>query len=195
MTDHWCRNLGACLVLGAGLAAAGAAAEPQPYTVDRSHSAVLFEISHLGFSNTYGRFREFDADIRLDLDDLASSSVVLRIQAASIDTDWPKRDEHIRSSDFLDVGNHPEIVFRSTSIEVEGPDTARLLGQITIRGETREEEFEVKLIKKGKGRDGRDVVGFEARGVIDRTRYGVDYAAPAIGAEMGVTVALEISPN
>ena len=194
MTDRWCRNLGACLVLGAGLAAVGAAAEPQPYTVDRSHSAVLFEISHLGFSKTYGRFREFDADIRLDPDDLASSSVVVRIQAASIDTNSSKRDEHIRSSDFLDVGNHPEIVFRSTSIEAEGPDTARLLGQLTIRGETREEEFEVKLIKKGKAR-GRDVVGFEARGVIDRTRYGVDYAAPAIGAEMGVTVALEISPN
>ena len=174
--------------------------EARKYQIDRSHAAVTFTVSHLGFSDTLGRFREFDAEIRFDPDDPASpdNSVVFTIDAASIDTDWERRDDHIRNADFLDVANHPEIRFDSTAIEplendAQGRPRVRLTGDLTLLGTTRPAAFEVVMNRRGEMR-GREVIGFDARGMIDRTEFGLGYGAPAIGAELQVWISLEISP-
>ncbi len=187
------------VALALSLASSPALSEARDYRIDRSHAAVSFTVSHVGFSDTLGRFREFDADIRFDPDDPTASDnrVEFVIQAASIDTDWERRDDHIRSSDFLDADAHPEIRFVSTSIEPLGDDAdgrpmVRLVGDMTMRGATRPAAFDVVMNRRGEMR-GREVIGFSATGTVDRTEFGIDFL-PAIGAEIQVWVSLEISP-
>ena len=195
------RIAAAAAAFAVATASSPAFSETRSYQIDRSHATVSFTISHLGFSETMGWFREFTADIHFDPDDPASSGnrVEFVIDAASVDTGWGPRDDHIRRSDFLDVSNHPEIRFVSTAIEPLGEDDAgrpmvRLTGDLTIIGNTQPVIFDVVMNRQGEMR-GREVVGFTATSVIDRTEFGVDRGAPAIGAEMQIWVSLEISPS
>ena len=195
------RIVAAVAAVAVATASSLAFSETRSYQIDRSHATVSFTISHLGFSETMGWFRDFTADIQFDPDDPASSGnrVEFVIDAASVDSGWGPRDDHIRSSDFLDVSNHPEIRFVSTAIESLGEDDAgrpmvRLAGDLTIIGNTQPVIFDVVMNRQGEMR-GREVVGFTATSVIDRTKFGVDRGAPAIGAEMQIWVSLEISPS
>ena len=198
---HRLAAMAAAAAIAGATASYPAISETRSYQVDRSHATVSFTISHLGFSQTMGWFREFTADIQFDPDDPASpdSRVEFVIDAASVDTGWGPRDDHIRRSDFLDVSNHPEIRFVSTAIEPLGEDdqgrpTVRLTGDLTIIGNTNPVTFDVVMNRRGEMR-GREVIGFTATSVIDRTEFGVDRGAPAIGAEMQIWVSLEIRPS
>ncbi len=88
------------------------------YEIDASHSVVEFVVRHLGLAKVRGRFNQFQGTIEIG-DDPMDSSVEVTIDAASIDTRDEKRDEHLRSADFLDVANHPTIEFRSTGVRQE----------------------------------------------------------------------------
>ncbi len=191
------KSLGlALLVTGLGTAAQ---AEPKPYTLDKSHTAVTFKVDHLGYSLTHGFFTKFDADIMYDADEPENSSVTFTIDAASVNTLWEARDEHVRGKDFLDVEKHADIVFKSKKIEVTGDDTAKLTGDLTILDKTNEETFDVKLRKSAPsplpGLKGRVITGFGITGEIDRTAYGVTYASGAVGNIMPIQVELEIYPT
>ena len=191
------RGLGA-VILGLALSTA-AQAEPKPYILDKSHTAVTFKVDHLGYSMTHGFFTEFDADILYDEETPENSSVTFTIDAASINTLWEARDTHVRGDDFLDVEKHPDIVFTSKKIEMTGEDTARLTGDLTILGETQEETFDVTLRKSAPsplpGLKGRVITGFSVTGEIDRTEYGVTYAAGALGNVIPVQIDMEIYPE
>lgn len=188
----------ATLIATTGLAST-AQAEPQPYALDKSHTAITFQVDHLGYSMTQGFFTDFDADIMFDPDAPENSSVTFTIDAASINTLWEARDKHVRGGDFLNVKKHPEIVFTSKSIEMTGENTAKLTGDLTILGTTNEETFDVELRKSAPsplpGLNGKVVTGFAITGEIDRTQYGVTYAKGAIGNVMPVRVDLEIFPE
>lgn len=189
------RVLAAALpALALGLAAAPADAEP--YALDMSHAQVTFSVDHLGFSMVNGFFREFDAEIDFDPDAIETSSVTFTIQADSVDTLWEKRDEHIRNEDFLDVANHPEITFVSKEIELVSENVAEVTGDVTIKGVTNEETFTVTLNKMGPSPFNPDqtIAGFTVEGEIDRTDYGVSYAAPAVGVTIPIRLDLEASP-
>lgn len=168
----------------------------QPWVVDKSHAHVTFEVSHLGFSNTQGVFREFAAEIDFDPENMESASVAFTINAGSVDTFWAKRDEHIRSADFLDVENHPEITFVSKSVSLKGDNVAEVTGDVTMKGVTNEETFTAEMLKLAPSPFNPDktIAGFVIEGEIDRTKYGVAYGAPAIGVVMPVKLHLEISP-
>lgn len=180
------------LALGAALLASAANAEP--YELDKSHATVSFTADHLGFSMTHGFFTKMDADIDYDEENPENSTVVFTIDAASVNTLWKARDEHVRNSDFLDVKNHPELVFKSTKVEMTGEKTAKLTGDLTIRGITHEEVFDVTLRRADPSPFGQPkyIIGFSAETVIDRSKYGIKYAIPAIPAEIPVKVDLEI---
>lgn len=181
------------LSLGAAL---GTAASAEPWKVDKSHTAVTFGVEHLGFSITQGMFREFDAKIDFDPDNIENASVTFSIKAESIDTNWPARDNHVRGKDFLDAANHPELTFESTKVRLTGSDTAEVTGNFTMRGETHEEVFAAKLKRIGPSpfNPNQTVAGFVIEGEIDRTKYGVAYGAPAIGGIIPIRVDMEISP-
>lgn len=173
-----------------------AAADAVPHVVDKSHAFVTFTVDHLGFSDVHGLFESFDAEIALDTEAVENSSVRFTIDAASVNTFWPARDEHIRGADFLETDAYPEIVFESTSITPTGGETAEITGDLTIKDVTREVTFEAELNKLGPSPFDADktIAGFTVTGTIDRTEFGVDYAAPAVGVMIPVTIQLEMSP-
>lgn len=172
------------------------AASAEPWKIDKSHTAVTFSVAHLGFSLTQGFFREFDAEIDFDPDNIESASVKFSIKADSIDTNWPARDKHVRGKDFLDVSNHEFLTFESTKVRLTGSDAAEVTGNFTMRGETHEEVFTAKLSRIGPSpfNPQQTVAGFVVEGAIDRTKYGVSYGAPAIGGVIPIRIDMEISP-
>lgn len=168
----------------------------EPYVLDKSHAHVTFSVDHLGFSTTKGQFREFDAEIDFDPENVEATKVRFVINAASVDTLWEARDNHIRGKDFFDVANHPEIVFESTKVVKTGGETADVTGNLTLRGETREVTLAAQLNKMGPSPfdPSKTIAGFVVTGEIDRTAFGVSYAAPAVGAIIPVVIHLEMSP-
>lgn len=185
------------LMTTAALLMSAAPALAEPYAIDKSHAVVAFSVDHLGFSQTHGVFREFDAQIDFNPDAVEETELHFVIQAASVDTFWPARDEHIRGEDFFHVEEHPEIVFVATAVEPTGDDTATITGDLTLRGVTREVVLDATLNKLGPSPfdPEKTVAGFTVTGEIDRTEFGVDYAAPAVGAIVPITISLEMSPS
>ena len=183
-------------VLAAGLIAAPFSALAAPWVLDKSHAHITFSVDHLGFSKTQGAFREFDATIDFDPDNIEASSVSVTINPASVDTFFGKRDDHIRGGDFLNVGSFPEITFVSTAISRTGDNTATVTGDVTILGTTNSVSFDAVLMKMGPSPFNPDkmVAGMKLTGEIDRTQFGIAYGAPAIGAVIPVEIDLEMSP-
>ena len=171
-------------------------AHAAPWTLDKSHTHISFTVNHLGFSSTFGTFGAYDAEIDFDPDNVEASSVKFTIDASSINTFFEKRDEHIRSADFLNTGEHAEITFVSTGITKTGDDTADVTGDLTILGETQSVTFQAKLNNLGPNPFNPDVTvaGMDITGEIDRTDFGMGFGAPAIGAVIPFTVSLEMSP-
>lgn len=185
------------LAFAAALAlAAPAAVLAQPYTLDKSHAHVTFTVGHLGFSSVHGQFRKFDAEIDFDPGNVEATNVSFTIDAASVDTFWDARDKHIRGKDFLDVQNHPSITFVTTSVAPTGTDSADITGDLTIRGTTLPITLKGKLNKLGPSpfNPAQTIAGFTVTGEIDRTAYGVSYAAPAVSAIIPIRIELEMSP-
>jgi len=184
------------LVLSSALAILPLGAVAAEWTIDKSHTQITFSVNHLGFSDTNGIFREFDAEVDFDPEDISATEVSFTIDAASVDTFWQARDEHIRRADFLDVENHPEITFVTTSVAQTGDSTADVTGDLTIRGVTQEVTFAAVLNNIGPSPFAPDtqIAGFTLTGEIDRTAFGIDYGAPAIGAVIPFTVNMEMSP-
>src|SRR6266542_2508336 len=102
------------------------------WDIDTSHSAVHFWVRHMVISKVHGRFAKWSGTLDLDAEDLTRSTVDVRIDAASVDTQVADRDAHLRSADFLDVAKHPELAFRSRRIEKSGGGY-RLVGDLTLR--------------------------------------------------------------
>lgn len=165
------------------------------WVLDPAHTHVTFTVDHLGFSDVNGVFREFEADVSFDAEDLAATEIAFTIAAASIDTLWGPRDEHIRSGDFLDVSNHPDITFVATEVTPTGEDTATVTGDLTIRGVTNPITLDATLNAIGPNPfdDSIEIAGFTLTGEIDRTAYGIDFGAPIIGAVMPVTINVELT--
>jgi polyisoprenoid-binding protein YceI len=174
------------------------AAMPQPsaaeWTIDTAHTQILFSVDHLGFTQVRGVFRDYDGTVAFDPENLEATEVSLAIDAASVDTLWEARDEHIRSADFLDAANHPEITFVSTGVAATGDNAAEITGDLTIRGETRPVTLAATLNNLGPNpfMPDQEIAGFTLTGEVDRTEFGIDFGAPAIGAVLPVEITVEL---
>jgi polyisoprenoid-binding protein YceI len=179
--------------LAAALALLPLAASAE-WAVDPAHSQIAFTVDHLGFSDVTGVFRDFEAEVGFDPENLDATSVTVTIDAASVDTLWAARDEHLRSADFLDVANHPAITFVSTAVETTGEGAATVTGDLTIRGVSQPVAFDATLNNLGPNpfNPEQQIAGFTLTGEIDRTAFGVDFGAPAIGATLPVTINIEL---
>jgi polyisoprenoid-binding protein YceI len=113
------------------------------WTIDPAHSTVGAVARHLMVTKVRGRFTSFGGSVHV-ADPFEGSRVEVTIDASTIDTGQPQRDDHMRSADFLDVENHPTIEFRSTKLEPTGDSTFRLDGHLTIRGITKPVHLEAK---------------------------------------------------
>ena len=166
--------LPALILAAAGLlpAATPAFAAPETYIIDPAHSGVGFSIRHL-FSRVPGRYTKFEGKIVVDRDDYSKSSVEVSIDAASIDTNEPARDKHLKSPDFFDVAKNPKITFKSTKVNQSGPNKLAVEGSLTIRGTTKAVTLDVDVLGFGPGYGGGLRGGFEGRTRINRQDFGV----------------------
>ena len=142
------------------------------WNVDPTHSSIEFRIKHMMIATVRGSFREFEGTI-VAAEDVADSRVTGIVKAASIDTNEPTRDAHLRSADFFDTDHYPDIRFDSTRIEpVAGPDY-RITGNLTIKDVTREIVLDGTV--EGVERDpfGNERVGISTRGTIPRSEFGL----------------------
>ena len=178
------------------LSASAALAAPQTFVVDKSHSEASFKVRHL-LGRTAGRFTDFGGRVQLDPEKLESSSVEFRIRAASVDTDVEDRDKHLRTADFFDVENHPEIVFRSESIRRAGKNRYDVTGTLSIRGI--EKRVTLPVVYYGQTRDpwGSERAGFSTAITLDRKDFGMvwnkalDQGGFLLGDEVWVTLEIE----
>lgn len=164
------------------------------YSFDTSHSHVAFTVRHMVFSKVRGEFTKWSGSAKLDESDLSKSSIDVSVDVASIDTHEEKRDAHLKSADFFDVENHPQMTFRGTSVETRGKGKLALAGDLTIRGTTRAVTLEVEELGRGKDPWGNERVGFSARTSINRNDFGLKWnqVLEAGGVLVGEKVEIEI---
>jgi len=164
------------------------------YVVDPSHSRIGFVARHAMVTKVRGSFPDFSATAELDFEDPTRSTASVTIQAASIDTGQPQRDEHLRTNDFFDVPSFPTWTFTSTSVEVTGDDEFVLHGNLTIKGTTQPVSIDFEHTGTATDVYGNLRAGFEGRAVINRRDFGVAWNAPleAGGVLVGEKIVLEL---
>lgn len=140
------------------------------WQVDKVHSKIGFAARHMVISEVEGQFRDFD--IKVDAgEDFSDSEIEVTIKADSIDTGSTDRDNHLKSADFFDAANHPELRFVSSSIERLNNEEYKLKGDLTIRGISRPIDLDVTFGGKIKDPWGNDRVGFQIEGKLNRFDY------------------------
>lgn len=159
------------------LAAGAPVTAGETYKVDPGHSFIGFSARHFGVSNVRGEFKDYEFDLVLDEEDPSRSTVTLKIEADSIDTDHERRDAHLKSPDFLDVAAHPVIEFESTGLSATGEGSYLLTGGLTMHGVTHEVEIPVTLAGPVKDPYGNYRIGVDGELTIDRQEWGVSFNA------------------
>lgn len=177
--------LTACVLMPA------AAFAQQTYEIDPAHTYPNFTVDHLGFSLMHGRFNETAGTLVMDREGDASS-VSVTVQADSIDTGLEDRDEHLRSGDFFDVENYPEITYESRAVIFHDESSATVLGDLTLLGETRPVSLAVTAINCGENpMSGDQTCGFNAYATLQRSDFGMVYALPAVGDQINIRIEAE----
>jgi len=146
-----------------------------PWNVDPAHSTVGFGVRHMVMTTVRGQFKDYAVAADVDEDDLARSSATVTIQAASVDTGVADRDAHLRSADFFDAENHPVITFATRRFEAKGAGEYRLIGDLTIRGVTREVVLDAEMTAPLKDPWGNTRAGLSAEGKINRKDFGLGW--------------------
>lgn len=164
------------------------------WKIDSAHSQIQFSVRHMMISKVRGEFADFGGTIDFDEDNPKATTVHVEIDAASIDTGVEDRDNHLRSEDFLHVEEYPTITFESKRVEVTGDRSARLVGDLTIRGRSREVALDVELQGIAKSPWGNYSAGFSASGSFNRKQWGLEWnqALETGGVLVGDKVNVEI---
>ena len=182
------------LTLAAALSAASFAthAEPVTYTMDPNHTDVIASWSHFGFSNPIAHFGQVDGTITYDPDNVGASSVQVTIPLAGLDSHVEAFDEHLRSDDFFDAANHPEITFSSTGVEAAGEDRLKVAGDLTLRGITKPVVLDVTINRIGtQPMSGQPAAGFDATTTIKRSDFDMGMYAPNVSDEVEIRITTE----
>ena len=144
------------------------------WNVDPAHSKVGFAVKHMGIANVRGEFTEFEGTLEV-ADDLSSAKAHGTVKVQSVSTNEAQRDEHLRSGDFFDAEQHPELTFTSTAIEPVDDETFKITGDLTIHGITKP----ITLTAEVQGTDtdpwGNDRVGLEVTGSLSRGDYDMKF--------------------
>jgi polyisoprenoid-binding protein YceI len=188
--------LSALVLLSFSLASMPQLLRAENYALDTAHTSVIFGISHMGFSYTYGRFNKVAGKYALDESNPAASSFELTIDAASIDTNDAKRDGHLRGADFLSAAEFPTLEFKSTSVTAEknerGETVYQVKGDLTMHGVKREVLLPLRLLKVGVSpMDNKKHSGFLCETRLLRSEFGMTNMIPGVGDEVAVTISFE----
>lgn len=160
------------------------------YALDVTHSFVQFRIQHLGYSWLYGRFNTFTGEFSYDDANPSANAISLEIDTKSVDTNHTKRDDHLRSADFLDVAKHPTATFKTTGY-TGSDDSGVMEGDLTLMGVTKSVKIDVKKIGAGPDPWGGERVGFEGTTIINRKDFGMAKSLGPKGWDLEMTLGIE----
>lgn len=176
-------------VLLAMLFAAGTAFAQTTWTIDKAHSKIGFNVTHMAVSEVEGNFRDFDASLVTNAADFDGAEVTFTAKTASVDTDIERRDNHLRSPDFFHAEKYPELTFKG-NLQKRGGKYV-LKGNLTMHGVTKPVEFDVTYggkINTGRG----EKAGFKIRGTLNRRDYGLTWDNKVPTGELVVGDEVEI---
>lgn len=161
------------------------------YKIDVVHSNVLFKVRHNDLSYVFGRFNDFAADITWDDENPENSSVAFTIQTESVDTHSDRRDQHLRSPDFFNARQFPEITFRSRGVKPNGDETYEVTGDVTLLGETKPVSFTWKETGSGPGPRGDFRKGGISTFTIKRSDFGMNFMLDRLSDEVELIVSVQ----
>jgi polyisoprenoid-binding protein YceI len=191
MTKRFTLGLAILLAISASLRPARA----DEFAIDNAHTSVIFGVSHLGYSITYGRFNKLSGAFTLDAKGPEASTFQVAIDVASIDTNDAKRDDHLRGPDFFNAGEFPVISFKSTKIAPKKTETGislEVTGDLTMHGVTKPVTLELQKLGEGPGPGGNDFrTGFSGQAKIKRSDFGMTNMVGPVGDEVAITISIE----
>jgi polyisoprenoid-binding protein YceI len=161
-----------------------ASAEGGSYRVDPTHSSVIFQIKHAGVTNFYGRFNKLTGTWTYDPNDLSTASFEFSIDNESVMTGASDRDDHLKSPDFFNVKQFPTTTFKSTKLIDQPGNIHKLVGDLTLHGETHEITADFAFLGEGSFR-GKDIAAFEVMFKINRRDFGMTTYSAADGSDSG----------
>ena len=164
------------------------------YDLDTTHSTVGFTVRHAMVTKVRGNFNDFEATLTVNQENPTESKVEATVETGSVDTRNADRDAHLRTPDFFDTDNHPQMTFASTAFDVDASGNGTVTGDLTIKGTTKPVTFDVETFGVEEDPFGNTRLGFEARTEINRKDFGIDFEAPlnSGGALVGEKIAIEI---
>ncbi len=185
-------------LLALATALAPAASLGASYDIDPAHSHASFTVKHLVISNVRGEFGKTTGKVSLDEQDLTRSSVEATIDATTIDTRVPDRDNHLKSPDFFDAEKNPTMTFKSKKVEKVGADKLKVTGDLTIKGNTKPVVLNVTYTKPVTGMKGETRRAFNATTRINRKDFGLTWsktieAGPVVGDEVKIEIEAELT--
>lgn len=164
------------------------------WNIDGAHSSANFSVRHMMVTTVRGSFSNVSGTVDFDPANPTAASVEAKIEAASISTGMPQRDDHLRSPDFFDAPNFPYLTFKSTSVESTGENTAKVTGDLTIRDVTKSVVLDVEFLGTQVSPWGELRAGFNASTKIDREAFGLTWnqALEAGGVLVGREIKIEL---
>lgn len=153
----------------------------QKWIFDSVHSNIGFSVRHLMISKVNGHFKKWTGTLLIDEENPSASEANVEIEAASIDTKEPQRDDHLRSPDFLDVAKYPKITFQSTRVDKVSDDRYLVTGNLTVRDVTKEVKLDTEYFGKAKDPWGGERMGFSGKTSVDRKDFGLKFNVPLEG--------------
>ena len=185
------RILAGAIIAGSSLLAGGQALAADTYAIDTVHSHAQFKILHLNVGYQYGRFNDLEGSVVVDEKNPANSKVEITIKTASVDTKNAKRDEHLRSPDFFNAKQFPNLSFKSSKVEKTSANNYKVTGSLTLHGKSKTISFNFKKTGEGKDPWGQYRMGGETTFSIDRTDYGINFMPDGLGKEVTLMLSFE----
>jgi polyisoprenoid-binding protein YceI len=163
------------------------------WNLDPTHSELGFKVKHMMITNVSGSFGSFNANVETEDDDFSTANIEFTIDVASINTGNEQRDGHLKSGDFFDVENHPQMKFVSNNVAKKGDNEYEITGDLSLHGVTKPVTFKAENGGSGKDPWGNHKTGFTIEGKIKRTDFGLNWNA-ALEAG-GVLVSEDVKIN
>jgi len=150
-------------------------ANADTWNFDVAHSSVGFSTKHMVVSKVTGNFTKFEGSVEFDGENLVQGSVEVTIDVSSVDTNNEKRDDHLKTSEFLDAENYPQMTFKSKKVVSGGDNEFQIIGDLTLRGVTKEVTLESEFNGTVQDPWGGTRAGFSAETTINRQDFGVSF--------------------
>ena len=143
------------------------------WNIDPSHTEIGFKVKHLVISTVSGKFASFKGEVTDDKDDFTDAKISFSADIASLTTGNEQRDGHLKSPDFFDAANHPQLTFESTKVEKKGDSDYKVTGDLTIRGTKKSIVLDAEYGGQQTDFYGNTVAGFELTGKLNRKDFGL----------------------